>query len=255
MPYLVKASSSSIPAIILSESTTVVLRGPVTAASVTEVSLRILELHKTLPKKKAIILFLDTPGGSISAGNQLIELVEGLPRKVVTVTSFAASMGYQIVQAFSTRYILESGVLMSHRASIGGLSGQVPGEANTRLQWISETVEEMERKTSKRLNMSLNEYKESIRDELWLTGGKAVAVKHADKVVKARCDGTLLGTTESTINTMFGPVEVTLHKCPLISGPVKVKMSEEITKNPFVFKAVQKELESFFSRSEGLWLY
>jgi len=223
--------------------------------NVNEASIKILELHRTLPKNKAIILYLDTPGGSIAAGNQLIELVEGLPRKVVTVTSFAASMGYQIVQAFHTRYILESGVLMSHRASIGGLSGQVPGEANSRLKWISETVEEMEKKTSKRLNMSLKDYKEAIRDELWLTGNIAVSTRHADKVVKARCDKSLEGTVESSVNTMFGPVTVEMHKCPLISGPVKIKMDDFIRSNPFIYRRVKEELDGYFSRSKGLWLY
>lgn len=242
------------PVLILSSSNTVSIVGPISVASVNKASVEILSLHAKLPKGKSIILFLDTPGGSISAGNSLIELIQGLPRKVVTVTAFAASMGYQIVQSLGTRYVLESGTLMSHRASIGGLSGQVPGEANTRLSWISEIVEELEVKTAKRVRMSTKAYKELIRDELWLTGSKAVATYHADKVVKIRCDSSMLGTYDEKINTMFGAVNVTFHKCPMISGPIKV-VSDDEGMDSIKFEQAKEEVNGWFSRKKGIWTF
>jgi len=253
MLFVASESKAKTPVIELDASTTVVLRGPVTDASAAKAGADILNLHAKLPKGKAIILFLDTPGGSITAGNGLIEVIKGLPRKVVTVTAYAASMGYQIVQALSTRYILESGTLMSHRAAIGGLRGQVPGEANSRLKHISELVEEMEVSTSKRLNMSVKEYKELIRDELWLTGRISVATKHADKVVRARCNANLSGIVSESIDTMFGPVKVTMHRCPLISGPLKVDTGEDSSE--FTKKAIQDEINGYFSKSKGIWAY
>lgn len=249
MLLFVTPTKAGTPVITLSSSTTVTINGPITDESVTKASIEIMALNDSLPKGKAIILFLNTPGGSISAGNNLIELVSGLGRSVVTVTSFAASMGYQLVQAFSTRYILESGTLMSHRAAIGGLGGQVPGEANSRLKWITQAVEEIEVRTSKRVGLSLKDYKELIRDELWLTGNSAVSTNHADKVVKAKCDKSLNGTHAQTFFTMFGPIEVVLHNCPLITGPVSVKASESIMKDSSKFKQVKEEINGYFSKS------
>lgn len=236
--------------IVLHEANTVSLRGPVTDSTVNEISNQILALNQTLPRGKAIILFLDTPGGSISAGNRLIELISGLSRKVVTVSSFAASMGYQIVQSAGHRFILESGTLMSHRASISGLAGQVPGEANSRLGWISQKVEELEIRTAKRLGMSVSKYKELIRDELWLTGHGAVKKNHADEVVSVSCHTSLQGTQESTVNTLFGPARIKLHKCPLISGPLSVDVDND---DQFVINSIKREVEAMFSRTGGLW--
>lgn len=248
-------SEAGNPVITLSAKTTVVIRGPISDESVAKASVEVLTLNTSLPKGKAIILFLDTPGGSISAGNSFIELVTGLGRPVVTVTAFAASMGYQIAQALSTRYILESGTLMSHRAAIGGLSGQVPGEANSRLKWITTIVEEMETKTSRRVGLSLAEYKELIRDELWLTGNEATSTGHADKVVRAKCDSTLQGTSVQNFNTMFGPVQVTLHNCPLISGILAVKGTEAIMSDPTKFKVIKDEINGYFAKGKGFYTF
>jgi hypothetical protein len=174
---------------------------------------------------------------------------------IVTVTSFAASMGYQIVQAFGTRYILQSGTLMSHRASIGGLSGQVPGEANSRLTYITELVESMEQKTSKRVGMSLAAYKEAIRDELWVSGFNAVNKNHADQVVKAKCDNSLSGTVDISVDTMFGPVTATVNKCPIVSGPVSVKFDRFLHNNPLIRSSIKRELDGYFSKTKGIWTF
>lgn len=254
--YISSASKAAeLPVIVLSESNTVILRGPVTGESIAAVGNKVIELNRSLPKDKNIILVLDTPGGSISAGNELIELIEGLPRKVVTVTIFAASMGYQIAQALDTRYILQTGTLMSHRAAIGGLGGQVPGEANSRLNWITQAVELMEKKTSKRVGMSLKEYKEAIRDELWLTGENAVRQNHADQVVRALCDDSLSGTEEVDINTMFGTVKATVSKCPIISGPLAISGENKLSKDPMVLKNIRREVNEFFAKTKGIWTY
>ena len=76
-----------------------------------------------------IYLFLNTPGGSIQAGLELIEGLNGINRPIHTVTLFAASMGWQLVQHLGTRYVLKYGVLMSHKAR-GQFSGEFGGGAS-----------------------------------------------------------------------------------------------------------------------------
>ena len=112
--------------ILLTDKNTVVLNKSFTGKSVAEVQNKLLEL--SLKSGQDLYLFLYSPGGSISAGKQLISFAKALPNKVHTVTQFAASMAYITAQHLDTRYVLPSATMMSHRASIGGLGGQVPGE-------------------------------------------------------------------------------------------------------------------------------
>ena len=175
-----------------------------------------------------IYIVLYTPGGSISAGQLFYDTLNALPCKFHTITIFAASMGYQTVQQLGTRYILPSGTLMSHRASISGLSGELGGELESVLDHLNQNVKEMEEVASKRVGMTLNKYRSKISDELWLTGPSAVSSKHADEVALVLCDASLMGTRLETYNTFFGALLVEFSNCPIITAPLNIKRGNGI---------------------------
>src|SRR6056297_3136731 len=77
-----KVNNSSNKLIILEKGNTVVFRGEVSQSSVTKVQLELQKLIRTVPKNKPIYLVLDTPGGSVFAGLNLIDFIKGLNRKV-----------------------------------------------------------------------------------------------------------------------------------------------------------------------------
>ena len=209
----------------LKENNVVTLRGPVTGTSVAQTQLRLLKLSSVLPKTSTIVLFLDTPGGSISAGLNLIETAKALPQNVVTVTNFAASMGFIIAESLGTRYVLPSGTYMSHRAKTS-LRGQVPGELNSELDYIQKIVTDIDSVMSKRLGISVKEYKAKIHDEYWTYGQRAVDAGVADKVLYVRCEKALAEKIETIkVQTMFGPVKAVFSACPLVSAPLKIDFS------------------------------
>lgn len=176
-----------------------------------------------------INIVLYSPGGSVSAGQRFFDSLNALPCTFNTITIFAASMAYQTVQNLGKRYIIPSGILMSHRAYISGLSGEIGGELNSIINLIETNVEQMEKISAKRVGLTLEKYKELIRDELWLTAEEAVKVNHADEVILANCDTSLSGSYIENVNTFFGTFQVEFSNCPLITGPLAVYASRKET--------------------------
>ena len=211
--------------ITLTSENSVSIKGVIDGSSTSHAS---MELFRLCKNNKSLYLVLDTPGGSVGDGRTFIDFVKGLPCKVDTITIFAASMGYQIVQALEKRYITPSGVLMSHRGSLNGVGGQLPGEIESRLAFYKEYLNEMDIAVAKRVGISVKEYKELIRDELWLPAPRAIGLKHADEEVLVRCDSSLSGTKEIEVPGLFSTSKVTVSACPLINGPVDIEQQDSL---------------------------
>lgn len=210
--------------VVLEKKNTAVLRLPFTSDTVSTLQQQLIDLSNKLPKNEPIYLYLDTPGGSISAGQELISSVKGLPVEVKTITSFSASMGYITVQSLGERLILPHGTLMSHRAFIG-MEGQIPGEFNTRAKFYQDAVEEIETHVASRVGLNHTDYAKLIKDEYWVAGNKAVESKHADAVVIVKCGQDLQGSHVEKLQTFFGTVEVEWSDCPLIAAPISVNFA------------------------------
>lgn len=210
--------------IVLNSSNSIAFNQPVTEDYVAKKQLELMAKDFALSKTQPIYLVLDTPGGSVFAGNQFIDFVKSLNRPVHTIVLFAASMGYQITQELGKRYITTTGTLMSHRGAVSGLSGQVPGELNARLKMLEDALVGMNQRAAKRVGMSLDAYQSAIINELWISGEEAVKQKHADEVASVSCGKSLSGTYFQEFATVFGAVSVEFSKCPLISAPIGFKI-------------------------------
>jgi ATP-dependent Clp protease protease subunit len=215
--------------IILTKDNTIVLNEAFTGSSASALIGKAKEMDSTLPADYPIYLFLNTPGGSIQAGLEIIEFLKGLNRPVHTVTIFAASMGWQLLQHLGTRYVLEYGVLMSHKAR-GGFEGEFGGghsQIDSRYSlWLRRT-KDMDEQTVRRTNgkKTLEKYWSEYDNELWLTGAEAVKNGYADEVVIAKCDPSLTGTTSHNISFMGFLIDFELDNCPLRTYPVSIKVN------------------------------
>jgi ATP-dependent protease ClpP protease subunit len=204
---------------------TVVLRGPVEPGSVSKLINELREKSAKLPKSATIYLVLNTPGGSVFDGADLIDFIAGIPQQVKTVTIFAASMGFQIVENNpGERLITRNGILMSHRAAMSGLRGQFDGELESEYRMMKREIDFMEFKDAKRLGMTIPEYKAKIKDEWWVHGFDATASKVADEMILLQCGKSMTGDVTTTVETMFGPATVVFDLCPLISEPKSVSV-------------------------------
>jgi len=197
----------------------VVFRNEVSDESVSKAQLDLAKkVAKRGTKSYTIYLVLDTPGGSISSGLNFIEFAKTVPN-LETITLFAASMGSAIVEALpGKRNIIDSGILMFHRAA-GGVEGQFEdGELESRLAFYKKWVRNMETVNANRLNITLDAYKAKVKDEYWVSGKDAVTDKAADEVVNIVCSDSLLNTsiTETFVFMGMFQIEVKFNACPLI---------------------------------------
>lgn len=228
--YTFNKESIATKTLMLESSNTVSIKGPITQSSMALAMTELQEKASKLDKEDDLYLFMDTGGGSIFAGLDFIDFANSLPNNIVTVTKFAASMGFQIVQNMGKRYITPSGILMSHRAT-GGVEGQFDGELESQYKMIKEQIDRMDVIASARMEISYADYKSMIINEFWSNGFRSVNNKSADEVVNVRCGDSFVGSSKSTINTMFGPYEVELSKCPLIRGFISVKSLNKKAEN------------------------
>lgn len=215
---------SAFDTITLTENNHVFFNKKFDDLSVAEVQQKLFD--KLSASEDDVYLVIYSPGGSVSAGKLLIDFIQPYKKRINTITIFAASMGYNLVQSANKRYILPSGTLMSHRASVHNLSGEVNGELDNFYSYLKDVVEELEVTASKRIGITISYYKNQVADELWLTGEKAIKSNHADERVYIICDKSLAGTYQSVATTIFGSFSVTYSKCPIITSPVSIDPSD-----------------------------
>ncbi len=249
--------SDSMRTLTLSDSNTVQLNLPIDGEMTRDVQLALLKKGNGL-LQQPVYLFLNSPGGSIDDGLQIVNTAAGLKSKVHTISLFSASMSFVLSQKLGRRYILPNATIMSHRARIeGGLSGEIPGNLLSRLFHFTALLHKQDEAVAKRAGIPLPEYTEMVRDELWLGAEESVQHNFMDEIVAVRCDSSLEGSTKQELNLLFFTAELEFSKCPLITYPLSIKVkrkgvdpvkakaesAEKVDKDLIV---VEKVLEDYF---------
>lgn len=250
--------------IFLTKDNTIVLDSEVTGESTAAVIAKAYELDdamntgikNSLSSTKPLYLFLNTPGGSIQSGLELIEALKGLGRPVNTITLFAASMGWQIAQNLDDRLILKNGVLMSHRAAgefAGSFGGTQPSQMDSRYQLWLDRVKELDEQTVKKTNgkQTYDSYTKQYSNEMWLTGNKAVTQGYADRVVTVKCDATLKGIVTKHIDFLGMGFDYDLDLCPLNTTPMHIRVSNPGSKGVISAELLNEITAKFLSQFEN----
>lgn len=206
--------------ITLTPENHVLIRNEINDDTVTKAQTEMSQiLEKRGRRSYTIYLVLDSPGGSIDAGLNLIESFKTV-KNLETITLFAASMASAVVEALpGKRNIIETGTLMFHRAR-GGVEGQFEeGELESRLNYSKSIVRKMEIDNSNRMGMSLAVYKSLVVNELWIFGKDALTKKAADQVVDVVCTAELIEKrVVENIPVMMGTARVEFSGCPLLKA-------------------------------------
>lgn len=218
-PFIALGAESKI---ILEPHNTVVIRGPIDDSSMSKAQIQLTTLViKRGLKDYPIYLVLDSPGGSISDGQDFIEFASTI-KNLKTITMFAASMASAIVQALpGERIAIKTAWMMFHRAK-GQFSGQFEtGEVESRLQMAQKLVRRLEKTNATRLGLKLEDYKARVVNEYWLDSDDMIADKAVDRIAQIVCTPDLYRKKDKvTVGGFFGQSEIIFSACPLFKNPL-----------------------------------
>lgn len=221
------AATPVVQKVILTKDNTLVMNNYYDGETVANVTQKAKEMDAKLPSKEAIYLVIDSGGGSIDAGIEMIQNLNTLNRPVHTITLFSASMGFQTVQGVTgRRLITTNGTLMSHKAR-GGFSGEFPGQLDSRYSYYLKRVLRLDAVAVARTGGKHNakSYAALIENEYWCDGQDCIDQGFADAVINPSCDNSLGGTQNKLYDRfvyMGHVVEIVdvMSNCPLITSPL-----------------------------------
>jgi len=139
----------------------------------------------TLKSAENIKLYVNSPGGSVTAGLAIIDTIESMTRKVDTVgVGSCASMGAMILMCGTgTRKALKSTRIMLHSVSSG--TGGTVHDQIIQLEETKLLQEVLMEKIAKRSDLSLKKAKELTARDYYISSKEAVKNSIIDEVVAA----------------------------------------------------------------------
>lgn len=214
--------------IVLNESNTITIDTHFTSRTTSNVAQRALELSSKLRKDEPLYLVIDSGGGGIQAGLEMISNLNSLNRPVHTICVFCASMAFQTIQGLSgDRILIPFGTMMSHKAR-GGFGGEFPGQIDSRLSYYKRRLKMIDLVTVNRTNKihTLESYEALYENEYWCDGVDCISQGFSDKISNISCDQSLSSTKieelRIPVRGKYGlsTLVITFEKsqCPVITG-------------------------------------
>lgn len=171
------SKTKTIARLKIPESQTILLEGPIF-----DVHPIVRELKDKAANGKDLYILIDSPGGSVLDGSQIISEMEASPVKIHTIcTGMCASMAFMIHQFGKTRLAVDRSVLMAHPAS-GGVQGTLE-QMQSRLNMITKYVDKLNAIVASRLPMPFLDFKRLIVSEFWVDAEDAVGRNLVDEIV------------------------------------------------------------------------
>jgi ATP-dependent Clp protease, protease subunit len=166
----------------------VFLRGEVTDTTANLLCGQLLLLSAADPHRD-IRLYINSPGGSVTAGMALYDTMQFIPNDVATVAvGFAASMGQFLLTsgAPGKRFALPHARVMMHQPSggIGGTATDIRIQAENLLH-VKATIQQL---TAQQTGRTLEEIERDSDRDRWFTAEEAAGYGLVDQVVARAAD-------------------------------------------------------------------
>ncbi len=160
------------------------LGGPIDDATASIVIAQLLFLQSEDPKKD-ISLYLNSPGGSVSAGLAIIDTMNHIKPDVSTVcVGMAASMGTHILAAGAKgkRFSLPNSEIMIHQPSMAGVEGKASDIEITAKQ-ILKMRENLNKIFAKNTGQAVSKIEKDMDRDFFMSADEAKKYGIIDKVL------------------------------------------------------------------------
>ena len=164
----------------------VFLVGPVNDATANVVCAQLLFLESENPDKE-IFLYINSPGGSVSAGLSIYDTMQFVKPDVSTLCmGMAASMGSFLLMAGAKgkRFALPNARVMIHQPS-GGAQGQA-SDIEIQAREIIKTREQLNRIYAERTGQSVEKIAADMERDFWMSPAEAKDYGLIDQVLDKR---------------------------------------------------------------------
>jgi len=162
------------------------LWGPVTDETAKDLSEKLLYLESTEPGKE-ITFYMNTPGGSITAGMAVFDAMKLISSPVtVVVTGMAASMGSILLCAAAKgrRFIYPHGRVLIHQPLISGRFIGPATDINIQAQEMEKLRGELNQILADASGQPIEKISKDSDRDFYLNAKEAVAYGLADKIVE-----------------------------------------------------------------------
>jgi ATP-dependent Clp protease protease subunit len=162
------------------------LVGPVNDQTANLVVAQLLFLESENPDKD-ISLYINSPGGSVSAGLSIFDTMQFIKPDVSTLCmGMAASMGSFLLMAGAKgkRNALPNSRIMMHQPS-GGAQGQA-SDIEIQAREILKTREQLNRIYAERTGQTIERIAADMERDLWMSPTEALDYGLVDKVIERR---------------------------------------------------------------------
>ena len=143
-----------------------------------------LTMYSLFDPYEPIVMYINSPGGSVLAGLAIIDFMRAIPCEIITVINGAAvSMGGLISICGDYRVITENAYWMGHPMK-GGAYGDTVTRKD-RIEFSAELEHRILKIVKKRTKLKAKDMKKFICGELWLNSEDALAKRVVDKIISS----------------------------------------------------------------------
>ena len=168
------------------EQRKIFLWGAVTDETAKDLTEKLLYLEATAPGKD-ITFYMNTPGGSITAGMAVYDTIKIITSPVkIVVTGMAASMGSILLSAAKkgNRYIYPHARVLIHQPLITGRMVGPASDINIQAKEMEKLRIELNQILATASGQSLDKVAKDSDRDFYLNAGEAIAYGLADKIVE-----------------------------------------------------------------------
>ncbi len=137
--------------------------------------------------EKDICIYINSPGGSVTAGMAIYDTIKYIKPDVSTIAiGMAASMGALLLSSGTKgkRFALPNAEIMIHQP-LGGTSGQAE-DIRIHAEWIIKTREKLNRILSENCNMDISKVEKDTDRDNFMTAEEACRYGIIDKVISSK---------------------------------------------------------------------